>query len=197
MKQRLPLALSAAALVVAVLGATSLGQAATTAVKRTATAMKQGASPASLRGQKVLRGPRGPRGRRGRRGPAGPAGPAGPQGLQGVPGPQGIQTLTRANAWIEVPPVSYETITVPCPAGQKAVSGGFAFPYEVWESQASADRAGWTVTGANWSNTNSYTLYAEVYCSANITPLGTSGSPGRVEGAAREAALRMKEAAQR
>jgi hypothetical protein len=88
---RLPVVLSATALIVSVLGARSLGNAAVGAVKSgvqkaTASASSTKTSPAVRR---PLRGPRGPRGFRGRVGPRGPIGPAGPQGAAGPAGPQG------------------------------------------------------------------------------------------------------------
>src|ERR687884_1219142 len=69
MKKKLPVALSIAALVVAVLGFTSFGTAAFQS-------SKQSVSPAS-KTTKVRRGPRGPRGPRGAQGVPGPAGPKG------------------------------------------------------------------------------------------------------------------------
>ena len=115
MQQRLPIALSAAALVVAVLGATPFGEAAGDAASKvlgaaeavvtdstfdttaspTATLQrgprgprgKRG--PRGLRGLKGARGPRGVRGLRGVAGPTGPTGPAGPAGAAGATGAQG------------------------------------------------------------------------------------------------------------
>ena len=99
-----------AALAVAALGATPLGQAASRVVKvalfaKNAGAVNgikasrqpkagrllplgaNGAFPAGV----VPAGERGPAGPAGPQGPAGPAGPQGPQGEQGVPGPAGPQ----------------------------------------------------------------------------------------------------------
>jgi Collagen triple helix repeat (20 copies) len=118
MQQRLPIALSAAALVVAVLGATPFGEAAGDAASKglgaaeavvTDSTFETTASPSAtlqrgprgprgkrgprgFRGPKGLRGPRGLRGLRGFAGPAGPAGaagPAGPAGPAGAAGPPG------------------------------------------------------------------------------------------------------------
>jgi hypothetical protein len=76
MKERLPLVLSVTAVFIAVLGSTSLGQAAGNVVGQTVQKAKAttGLGPST---SQVRRGPRGPRGRRGPRGPAGPVGPAG------------------------------------------------------------------------------------------------------------------------
>lgn len=81
MKQKLPLALSAAALAVAVLGSTPLGEAAGTAAKRGLVTAKIGKSESEAQ--------RGPRGRRGPRGKRGPRGRTGARGLPGAPGPAG------------------------------------------------------------------------------------------------------------
>ena len=102
MKGRFSIALALAALVIAVLGSTSVGQAASHAVKAGVNKARSSTLAGPLRTQapSVLRGPRGPRGLRGRRGPrgltgpagqAGPAGPAGATGATGATGPQGIQ----------------------------------------------------------------------------------------------------------
>jgi hypothetical protein len=76
MRERLPLVLSATAVFIAVLGSTSLGQAAGNAVGQTVQKAKvtAGFGPSASR---VLRGPRGPRGRRG------------PRGFRGLPGDDG------------------------------------------------------------------------------------------------------------
>ncbi|HEU5066056.1 MAG TPA: hypothetical protein VFT86_09330 [Gaiellaceae bacterium] len=73
--QRLAVALSAAALVVALLGTTPLGSAAEKTVKKVVRAGKAEQSSA-----------RGPRGKRGPRGPRGPRGFQGPPGEKGEPG---------------------------------------------------------------------------------------------------------------
>jgi hypothetical protein len=73
--QRLAIGLSAAALVVALLGATPLGTAAEKTVKKVIRADK--AEKSSVRGPRGKRGPRGPRGRRGFQGPPGEKGEPG------------------------------------------------------------------------------------------------------------------------
>jgi Collagen triple helix repeat (20 copies) len=108
MQKRLPIVLSAIALVVALLGVTGIGQAASSAVRATfaANAGKLGGYPPSKKSKKntvVVRGSngkidkaslpltRGPAGPRGATGPAGPAGSAGPVGPVGPVGPAGSQ----------------------------------------------------------------------------------------------------------
>ncbi len=87
-KERLPIAISIAALVVAVLGATGLGEAAQNGVTAGATKAKRatglGAEKSSAR-----RGPRGPRGYRGYRGYRGLRGFQGPPGDKGDKGDKG------------------------------------------------------------------------------------------------------------
>ena len=77
--QRLAIGFSAAALVVALLGATPLGTAAEKTVKKVVRAEK--ADKSSARGPRGKRGPRGPRGRR---------------GFQGAPGEKGEPGLANA-----------------------------------------------------------------------------------------------------
>jgi hypothetical protein len=89
MTNRFPIAASAGALIVSVLGATSLGQAATDAAESKLSETVGLTKTAAPTGRRPLRGPRGPRGPRGFRGPVGPQGPAGTAGPQGNPGPQG------------------------------------------------------------------------------------------------------------
>jgi hypothetical protein len=74
--KRLPLVLSATAVLVSVLGSTSLGQAAGNAVGETVEKAKATAGLGPSAAQPTRRGPRGPRGPRGRRGRPGPAGTA-------------------------------------------------------------------------------------------------------------------------
>jgi hypothetical protein len=86
---RIPIALSAAALVVAVLGAAALASGAE--ITQQLPSALPGASKAQPKVVRGPRGPRGPRGRIGQRGPQGPKGDAGPQGGQGAQGDRGPQ----------------------------------------------------------------------------------------------------------
>ena len=81
MRQRLPIALSVAALVVAVLGSTSLGEAARNGMASGVSKAKRAAGLTSSK--TASRGPRG------RRGPRGFRGPRGPRGFLGAPGEKG------------------------------------------------------------------------------------------------------------
>jgi Collagen triple helix repeat (20 copies) len=94
-KDRLPIAISVAALVVALLGVTGLGEAAqdgvTAGVSKAKSAAGLSASKVSAR-----RGPRGPRGRRGPRGYRGPRGFQGPPGDKGDKGDKGDRGPSEA-----------------------------------------------------------------------------------------------------
>jgi collagen triple helix repeat protein len=102
MRQRIPVALAVTALLVAVLGATSLGEAASNAVRATfaQNAGKLRGFAPSKKAKKntvVVRGANGKIDRaslsltRGPRGPAGPTGPVGPAGAVGATGAAGAQ----------------------------------------------------------------------------------------------------------
>ena len=132
MRGKLSIGLSAAALVVAVLGAASVGEGALReleSVSPLAKAPLGGSVLRGPRGPRGLRGPRGFRGFTGARGPAGPAGatgaqgPAGPaggagpqgpegpqgvQGIQGIQGPKGDPTYVRT---VLVSPVGFNATT--------------------------------------------------------------------------------------
>jgi hypothetical protein len=84
---RISIALSAAAFVVALLGATSLGSAAGTVTR----SVVAGPSLADKAKQRGPRGPRGLAGRPGVRGPKGEPGVAGPQGERGSAGERGAE----------------------------------------------------------------------------------------------------------
>src|SRR5262249_26536354 len=120
-RRHLPVVLSAAALVVAVLGATSQGYAAMQGAVRVARFAKNAAKVAGIGASKkpkpgklvplgkngkfpasVLPSVKGPPGAEGARGPAGPVGPqgpagtVGPRGLKGATGPAGPKGTTGA-----------------------------------------------------------------------------------------------------
>jgi hypothetical protein len=112
--QRLALGLSAAALVVALLGATPLGTAAEKTVKKVVRAGKADKSSA-----------RGPRGKRGPRGPRGPRGFQGPPGEKGEPGLPDAYTVRSSS--ITVTGTTRETATpvatlAALPPGQYLIS---------------------------------------------------------------------------
>src|SRR5437588_555629 len=103
MEGRLPTALASAALVVAVMGSTSVGKAASSALRAGISKAEASALAGPLRSSTShpRRGPRGPRGLRGARGPVGPAGPAGATGATGLQGPPGAAGTALAYGRIE------------------------------------------------------------------------------------------------
>jgi hypothetical protein len=116
--QRLAVALAAAALVVALLGATPLGNAAQNTVTKV---VRAGKSSKQARGP---RGPRGPRGRRGFQGPPGIKGDTGPAG--GLP--DGFEA--RNASPVEIGGTSAETATTVLASGTLP-AGKYAFNAQV------------------------------------------------------------------
>lgn len=115
--QRLAVALSAVALVVALLGTTPLGNAAEKTVKQVVRVGKAQSSSA-----------RGPRGKRGPRGPRGPRGFQGPPGEKGEPGSPTDGFEARSTTPVDISATTAETATTaltsaPLPAGKYAFSG--------------------------------------------------------------------------
>jgi hypothetical protein len=111
-KERLPIAISVAALVVAVLGVTGLGEAAQDRVTAGVAKAKRAAGLAPTRAS--ARGPRGPRGRRGPRGYRGPRGfqgPPGENGLKGDKGDKGDRGPSEAVAARTTIPVAIDATT--------------------------------------------------------------------------------------
>ena len=152
MKGRVPLALSSAALVVALFGSTPLGHAVTTAIPPLAQHARTADNAAAVTGIKASRLPRpgrlvplgpdgklpasvgqvGPQGPKGDPGAAGPAGPAGPRGYQGVPGREGARGPSGISGWqfvtegFSIKPDLATGAQVWCPNGKKALGGGVA-----------------------------------------------------------------------
>jgi hypothetical protein len=138
MRQRLPIALSSAALVVALLGATSLGEAARNGAASGYTKAKQVTGLSSAKSS-ARRGPRGPRGRRGLRGIRGPRGFQGPpgdtgeKGDKGDPGP-GDAYETRSSAAVVIAGDSPDNETIVLTSG--------ALPAGVYAVNAQVDLSG-------------------------------------------------------
>lgn len=133
------------------------------------------------RGPRGLQGPAGVQGVQGVQGPPGASGATGPPGAAGATGPSGppgIQSLTRVAESIEIPPETFDSVTALCPSGQKAVSGGVVFAgggTEIWENQLKVVGGnGWSVTGANYNETETFTLYAIALCSPNVLLTGVA-----------------------
>ena len=166
MRNRLPLVLSASALVVAVLGATPLGHAAARAIHtvppfatRAGFAKFAGTADNAKRlaGHKASLVPTagsipvvGANGKLpaslgavGPQGPQGPTGPAGPKGSKGDPGTSGYEIVTASTASNSD---GAKSVKVPCPTGKKAVGGGAAYNGFGPESVSSWPDTG----GAGW-----------------------------------------------
>jgi hypothetical protein len=169
MKNRVPIALSIAALVVALFGSTPLGTAArnlvvprgsvgTVQLKNNAVTSAK-VKNFSLLASDFRRGqlPRGPQGPAGPAGAAGPAGPAGPQGPAGIAGFDTVFTTGSSNS------VATRSLTAGCPSGKRVVGGGgTVLPANqpgvaITASYMGADNT-WIVrarevsaTGGNWS----------------------------------------------
>jgi hypothetical protein len=150
-KNRLPVVLSATALVVAVLGVTPVGQATSNAIQThfarnanflrgKAPSIKAGKNkiPTANKAGKLDRswgavGPRGPAGAPGAPGPQGPQGPGGPAGAKGDkgdkgdtgnPGPPGISGLVRVSAESPFNTTNAKSVTATCPAGKRLIGTG-------------------------------------------------------------------------
>jgi hypothetical protein len=131
-RSRVALGVSAAALVVTVLGVTPLGSAAGSSAgpkaqggdSSTARSGQTANRPLANSTPSAKRGPRGPRGRRGLRGLRGPAGPAGTQGPAGPAGPAGATNVTSASFAFSASPEVGAWAWRACPAGSRATGGG-------------------------------------------------------------------------
>jgi Collagen triple helix repeat (20 copies) len=144
----------------------------------------------SARAKRALKGNRGPRGfpgARGGTGATGTQGPAGAPGAQGAQGPPGIQSLRAVTATRSVAPGNAETIVAGCPAGEAAVSGGFAFAGIIGLSASTG--TGWAAVGFNdlSSPTN---LTAFVYCSPGVRPAGSAETKRLLDEASRKEAMK-------
>jgi hypothetical protein len=121
------------------------------------------------------RGPQGPQGPTGPQGPAGANGPQGPQGPAGGPGPQGpagVSGLVLLIGPLTSISNSAATSSVVCPAGKKALGGGFNFSGTVFvmenepdstgnfNNRATPDGNGWTVYGFdNFNQSGSFSAF--------------------------------------
>jgi hypothetical protein len=155
MSARLPLALSATALVVALFGSTPVGHAVTAAIPplaQHARTADRATNAAAVNGVKASRqprpgrlvplgadgklpasvgavGPQGPKGEPGARGPAGPAGSRGPQGAPGRTGergPSGISGWQFVTEGFSVAKDRAAGADVMCDGSRKALGGGVA-----------------------------------------------------------------------
>ena len=119
MRNRWPVVFSITALVVAVLGATPVGEAALNALPRNSV------GPLQLKANAVtsVKVKNGSLLRADFRAGQIPAGPAGPAGAQGAPGTSGLQTVFTTSP---INSTATRTLTATCPSGKTALGGGVA-----------------------------------------------------------------------
>lgn len=165
MMQRLAIAAAFAALVIAVLGSTSLGQAASNAAK---SGLNKASSAGRLGGTAhAQRGPRGPRGPRGRPGPRGAQGPAGIARLVAVDGTAEAQCADGGGA------CQVAASAAVCPAGSYVVGGGFnaSTPDNVVSYARRVNANTYGVVAVNfWPTTATLSAHAVCAAGAGITP---------------------------
>jgi hypothetical protein len=190
LRRRLPLILSTAALLVAVFGATPVGQAAGRLVSVVPFAQKAGYA-AKAGNAKTVNGikaakkakpgflvPLGADGKFpasvGQAGPAGPAGAAGPQGPQGAKGNKGDTGAAGATKVTYVTAVSTgagnTTATARCAADEVATGGGW-YGGTVIISRPTPETASSGVTPNGWTASLTYsgssqTIYVYAICAA-------------------------------
>jgi hypothetical protein len=100
-------------------------------------------------------------------GAAGPAGAPGPQGPQGPAGPIGVSAIEAVAGSTEIAADTVGGATMPCPGGQRVVSGGYQYVAddgEVYAEYAEADRASYTVLVDNLDATEPAELTVIAYC---------------------------------
>jgi hypothetical protein len=125
----------------------------------------------------------------GKDGAPGPQGPAGPQGPQGPAGPSNVTALNRYAGTLTVAAGDIDGGTVYCPAGQRAVSGGFFTDSNgpVFAFSSTADRTGWVVAVDNSASSLPSELDGYVFCAGAGTAVAarahTSGKLAPVKDA--------------
>lgn len=179
MKERIAISLAFAALVVAVLGSTSVGQSASGAVKAGVNKARstQLAGPLRVRaGQPVRRGPRGLRGKRGPRGPVGPPGQAGIAALTTALGPATSQCAYPGGA------CQVAASEAACPSGSFVVGGGFIAntPEDITVYAARVTTTSYGVIAVNWSSTPA-TIQAQAICASGAGIQATGIPDGSLE----------------
>ena len=147
LKEKLPIVLSATALLVVLFGATPLGEAARNAIPPLANRSNFATNAGAVNGIKASRfaqpgylvalnragkfppsvgqvGPRGLPGVAGPAGPAGAAGAAGATGVTGASGPPGVSSYEIVNANTGSNSSSPKNQNVTCPSNKKVLGGG-------------------------------------------------------------------------
>ena len=181
MSGRASVALSAAALVVALFGSTPLGHAVTAAIPPLAQHARSADNAAAVNGIKASRQPRpgrlvplgadgklpisvGAVGPQGSKGEPGPAGPVGPRGAQGFPGRDGARGASGISGWqfatkgFSIKQDGTTGAQVWCPDGKKALGGGVAGYGGPWtlssvvHSAPAGQATGWIAMVHNGAN---------------------------------------------
>lgn len=146
MRNRLPIVLSTAALVVAVLGATPVGHAAMNLVVPRNSVGTLQLKANAVTAAKVKNGSLLSADFKSGQLPQGPQGPAGPQGPPGMSGLQPIFTTGASNSTVT------RTLSAACPAGKTAVGGG--------GSVVPANQAGVAITSSYLANATTWSVNA-------------------------------------
>jgi hypothetical protein len=105
----------------------------------------------------------------------GPAGPEGPPGVSGPEGPPGISGWERLSATTGSNGTENKSLSLPCPAGKRLLSGGFklgvseqdANNIAVYENFAQSDTT-WTVKGREIEPADDWALEVHIIC-ANVS----------------------------
>ena len=189
LRTKLNTIIAVTALAVAALGATPLGHAAGRFVLPKASVgagqlkanavtgakVKDGSlRPADFKAGAVPDGPQGPKGEKGDTGAPGPQGAIGPQGEPGVPGTQGergdkgdpgsgVSGYELVTTSTSLPAAGYAHGMTYCPAGKKAIGGGYSTGVQLTTTQSfpTNNGAGWDVFAHNTEPTaKSLTVWA-------------------------------------
>jgi hypothetical protein len=181
MSSKLATVLAATALLVSVLFATPLGQAAgrlvlgknsvgTPQLKKNAVTgvkVKNGSlMAADFKAGQLLQGPKGDPGSQGPKGDKGVPGMQGPKGDTGAAGADGVSGYQKLDGpWETVGMGQFGSATVDCPAGKKALGGGYVSTVLLAPSADAPANAGsgWLVEAKNVDSIQGY-FHAYVIC---------------------------------
>ena len=188
MRKRLPLVLSSAAFVLALLGMTPIGEAARNAIPpraghaKTADYAKNAGAVNGLKASKRPRvgwlvalgkdakfpkvvgqvGPQGPQGAAGAQGPQGAKGDKGDQGAPGAAGVSGVSAYDVVSVNATLAASGTSSTTAQCPAGKNVLGGGVSPGLgNVERSSPTNSNTAWTARVKNTAAVNtSMTVYA-------------------------------------
>jgi hypothetical protein len=177
MSSRLMVAISATALVVAVLGSTPLGHALASQVPRNSVGplqLKRNAvgpakvAPNAIRSSHVLDGSLLTADFKPGQIPQGPKGDRGEKGERGEQGPPGLSAREVVSASTAVDSTDFKTITATCPAGKTAIGGGAGVDFFVVAAVTSSSPTGtnaWRASAIEFTpSASTWRLTASVVC---------------------------------